>query len=184
MRQVIGMVCAGWGIEILVSIWVVVPDDELLSITVLGKYSVITNSGVNLVSPLRYYCKIFCRKVMFSCVCFISSVEYFWIICFRYEKVVWMNINSMGYRVNCNRLAPHHNISWRLYMTRRHGGYKLFVSWIILFDKLEIGAIPGEYAVPSNWRLQVILLVQHSCSNRIRGVRYSGSESIDGISSH
>ena len=36
MSQVIGMVRADQGIEIFISIWVVVLDDELLSIIVLG----------------------------------------------------------------------------------------------------------------------------------------------------
>ena len=69
-------------------------------------------------------------------------------------------------------------------MTIMHGGYKMFVSFIILFDQLEIGAINGEYTVPSNWRLQMLLLGQHGCSNMIRGVRDYCIERFHGIPSH
>ena len=40
-------------IEIFIYRWVVVTDDELLSITVLGGYFVVTKSSVNIVHPLR-----------------------------------------------------------------------------------------------------------------------------------
>ena len=53
MSQVIGMVRADKVIERFISRWEVVPDDELLSITVLGEYFVIFKSSVNIVSPLR-----------------------------------------------------------------------------------------------------------------------------------
>ena len=67
-----------------------VPDNELLSITVLGEYFVVTKSGVNLVYLVRYYCRIFFSKFMFGCVCLVSSTEAFGIICFGYEAVLWM----------------------------------------------------------------------------------------------
>ena len=51
MCQVIGMISFDKGIKILVSIWVVVKDNELLSITVLGEEVFVTKSGVNIVSP-------------------------------------------------------------------------------------------------------------------------------------
>ena len=81
---------------------------------------------------------------MIDCVCVISMTEHFWIICFRSEAVVYIYIYSMGFRVNCNRRVPHYNSSSILPMTISHVGYKLFAYCIILFDKLEIGAIPGE----------------------------------------
>ena len=82
---------------------------------------------------------------MFGCVCGFYNTEYFWIICFLSESVVWMYIDSMGCRLNVKRLIPHANSSIRWPMTRSHGGYKLFVSCSIFFAKLEIGAITGEY---------------------------------------
>ena len=58
------------GIESFISIWVVVPDDGLLSITVLGEHFVITKSGVNIVCPIRHHCRIFSGR---SClVVFVS----------------------------------------------------------------------------------------------------------------
>ena len=50
MSQVIGMVSADQGIEMFIYIGVVVLYDELLSITILGRHFVVTNSGVN-ISP-------------------------------------------------------------------------------------------------------------------------------------
>ena len=78
-----------------------------------------------------------------------------------------MYINSMDYVVNVNILVPRSITSGRLPMTIRHGGYKLFVSCSILFDQLKIDAIPVEYMVPSNWRLNMVLLGQHGCSTSI-----------------
>ena len=69
-------------------------------------------------------------------------------------------------------------------MTRRHDGYKLFVFFSILCCQLEIGAIHGEYTVPSNWRLQMVFLVRHGCSTMILGFRYYSIESFHGIYSH
>ena len=45
------MINADQGIDIFMSRWIVVLDDELLSIIVLGGYFDVTKSGVNLVSP-------------------------------------------------------------------------------------------------------------------------------------
>ena len=49
MIQVICMISADKGIESFICIWVVVLDDEIMSITVLGEDFVITKSGVNIV---------------------------------------------------------------------------------------------------------------------------------------
>ena len=51
--KVIGMISDDQGIEIFIPRWVVVMDDELLSITIIGEYFFITKSGVYLVSPLK-----------------------------------------------------------------------------------------------------------------------------------
>ena len=85
-----------------------------------------------------------------------------------------MYVNSLGCRVNGNILVPHYNIIMKLSMKRSHGRYKRFVSCIISFGQLEIGAITGEYMVPSNYRIHMVLLVDHVCSNSIRGVGDSG----------
>ena len=53
MSQVIGMIRSDQGIERSISIWVVVKDDELMSITIFGEGFVVTKSGVNIVSPFR-----------------------------------------------------------------------------------------------------------------------------------
>ena len=53
MSQVIGMIRSDQGIERSISIWVVVKDDELMSITILGGGFVVTKSCVNIVSPFR-----------------------------------------------------------------------------------------------------------------------------------
>ena len=90
----------------------------------------------------------------------------------------------MGCRVNGNRVVPYFNSSRRWPVKRRHGGYKLFVSCSILFDKLEIGTIPGEYMFLSNWRIQIVLLGKHGCSTRIRGFGYSIIERFHGINSN
>ena len=50
MSQVIGMVSADQGIEMFIYIGVVVLYDELLSITIVGRHFVVTNSCVN-ISP-------------------------------------------------------------------------------------------------------------------------------------
>ena len=73
---------------------------------------------------------------MFGCVCVVSSTESFLIVCFRSEAVVWIYIDSMGCIVNGNILVPHSNSSRRRPMKISHGGYKMFVSCIILFDQL------------------------------------------------
>ena len=90
MSEGIGMIIADKGIQSFIFRWVVVPDDKILSITVLGGYFVLTKSSVNIVYPLRYHCRIFCRKVIFGCVCVISSTESFWIFCLESKSVVWM----------------------------------------------------------------------------------------------
>ena len=51
--KVIEMISDDQGIEIFIPRWVVVLDDELLSITIIGEYFFITKSGVYLVSPLK-----------------------------------------------------------------------------------------------------------------------------------
>ena len=53
MSQVIGIVNADQGIDSFMSIWLVVPYDELLSMTIIGGYFSVTKIGVNLVSPIR-----------------------------------------------------------------------------------------------------------------------------------
>ena len=53
MVQAIGMIRYEQGIERFIYLWVVVKDDELLSITILGGDFVVTKSGVNIVSPFR-----------------------------------------------------------------------------------------------------------------------------------
>ena len=110
---------------------------------------------------------------MFCCICVIYNTESFGIIGFRSEEVAWMDIYSMGCRVYGNRLVPNYNSRRRLPMKIRHGGYKLFVSFRIFFDPLEIGSIPGEYMAPSNWRIQVVFLGYHGFPSRIRGFRDS-----------
>ena len=81
---------------------------------------------------------------MFGCACVISGTESFLILCFRSEAVVWVDIYSMGYRVNGNIMVPHYNSSRRCPIKRRHGGYKLFVYFNISFDQFEICSIPDE----------------------------------------
>ena len=61
-------------------------------------------------------------KVVFGYDSVIYSTESSGIISFMSEAVVWMNIYSMGCRVNDNILVPHSNISRRLPMARRHAG--------------------------------------------------------------
>ena len=95
---------------------------------------------------------------VFGCFCVMSGTESFLIVCFNSEAVVCMYIISMSCRVNGNRLVPHYNSSRKLPMTKSHGGYKLFVSCIISFGQLEIGAITGEYMFPSNCRIHMVLL--------------------------
>ena len=58
-----------------------------------------------------------------------------------------------------------------------HAGTKLFVSCSILIYQLEICSIPGEYTVPSNWRLQMVFLSHHGFSTRIIGFKDSSIES-------
>ena len=82
--KVIGIIITDQGIQRFVSIWVVVMYDKILSITILGGYFVVTKIGANLVSPLRYHCRIFCRKVMFGVFFVIYRTESFGIICFWY----------------------------------------------------------------------------------------------------
>ena len=75
MSQVIGVIIADQGIERFLSRWVVVLDDGLLSITVLGGYFVVTKSGVN-ISPHSDSIVYFFRKVVFGCVFIVCSTEY------------------------------------------------------------------------------------------------------------
>ena len=67
MSQVIWVIRADKGIESFISILLVVPYDELLSITVLGGYFSVTKIGVNLVFPLRYNCRIFQEGHVWLC---------------------------------------------------------------------------------------------------------------------
>ena len=53
MIQVIVNICADQVIERFINIWVVVPDVELLVITVLGGYAAVSGIGLSLVYPLR-----------------------------------------------------------------------------------------------------------------------------------
>ena len=80
MIQVIGIIGADQVVYIFISIGVVVPDDELLSITILGGDFFVTKSGVNIFYPLIYNCRIFFRNVMLGCVCVIYRTGYFGII--------------------------------------------------------------------------------------------------------
>ena len=68
MSKFIGMTSADHIIESIIYRWVVVPDDKLRSITVLGGDFVITKSTVNRVSPIIYHCRIF-SMFMFVCLC-------------------------------------------------------------------------------------------------------------------
>ena len=70
MIQVIGMISADKGIESFICIWVVVLDDEIMSITVLGEDFVITKSGVHICSQSDIIVKYFSGR---SClVLFVS----------------------------------------------------------------------------------------------------------------
>ena len=110
MIQVIGIIGADHLVHSFMYIWTVVPDDELLSITILGGDFFVTNSGVNIFYPLRRNCRIFFRKVILGCVCVIHSKS-FGIICFRSEAVGCMDIYSMVCRVNDNILVSNSNSS-------------------------------------------------------------------------
>ena len=68
-------------------------------------------------------------------------------------------------------------------MTISHGGSKLFVSCRFFYQS-EIGAIPGEHTVPSNWRSHLVFLGHHGCYTRILGVRDYSIERFHGIPSH
>ena len=89
-----------------------------------------------------------------------------------------MYIDSMGCRVNGNILVPYYNSSRRLPTTTRHGGYKLFVSYRIFFDQLEIGSIPGEKIALINWRIHMVFLGRNNCSTSIQEVRQSRIECV------
>ena len=76
MRQFIGVIGADQIIDRLISRWVVVMDDELLSITLLEEENSLLRA-VWILFPHSYIILEFFRKVMFGCVCVIYRTESF-----------------------------------------------------------------------------------------------------------